>query len=219
MSLTLAFEGECVPAAGSSPFWSGLGPAIGSDAAVSSESASSEASAVSGRQKSSTLVALVTALLTMAALQLQGHRSRDTQVNLLRDLYVESELWRFEWLLKAIEVKNVQLWQLQLSGSGKAAVQGSKAEGKEKVVKVTRLSTSQKKRRSMSVKAKPKTKTKKSGEDEEMGTWWEDSKYKGTDDMDILAGGKVTAVDGVPKTPRSPLVAYHTWAPSMTLRK
>ncbi|KAL4086296.1 hypothetical protein PRIC1_014423 [Phytophthora ramorum] len=179
MSLTLAFEGECVAAVGSSPFWSGLGPAIGSDAAVSSESASSEANAVSGRQKSSTLVALVTALLTMAALQLQGHRSRDTQVNVcsepslgvkdtsrcynprcwhlsasdstllgLTDLKDPASLLaafvQDESLLTAtesgcfrvdrdgaIEVKNVQLWQLQLSGSGKAAAQGAVAKDKE----------------------------------------------------------------------------------------
>ncbi|KAL4150704.1 hypothetical protein PRNP1_010101 [Phytophthora ramorum] len=80
----------------------------------------------------------------------------------------------------------------------------SKAKEKEKVAKVTRLSTFQKRRSSMSAKAKPKA--KKSGEDEEMGTWWKDSQYRGTDYMDILGGDKVTTVDGVSKTPRSPLL-------------
>ncbi|KAH7468577.1 uncharacterized protein KRP23_10957 [Phytophthora ramorum] len=81
--------------------------------------------------------------------------------------------------------------------------QAAKPRKRKKVVKVTRLSTFQKRRSSMSAKAKPKA--KKSGEDEEMGTWWKDLQYRGTDYMDILAGDKVTAVDGVSKTPRSPL--------------
>ncbi|KAL4094860.1 hypothetical protein PRIC1_010511 [Phytophthora ramorum] len=67
-SLTLAFEGECVAAAGSSTSWAGLGPAIGSDAAVSSESASSESNTASSSRTGFTLVAIMTALLTMAAL-------------------------------------------------------------------------------------------------------------------------------------------------------
>ncbi|KAH7489006.1 BTB/POZ domain-containing protein KCTD6 [Phytophthora ramorum] len=163
---------------------------------------------------------------------------------LLRDLYVESEFWRFESLLKAIEAKNLDLWQLKQGDGGKAAAKDTGAkdiEGKdpsawwldppgwwgattgsktkEKAAKATLLSTFQKRRSSMNTKPKPKA--KKSGEDDDngMGTWWKDSKYKGTDYMDILAKDKVRPVDGASKTPRSPLVTHHTWAASMTPRK
>ncbi|KAL4094848.1 hypothetical protein PRIC1_010500 [Phytophthora ramorum] len=137
---------------------------------------------------------------------------------LLRDLHVESEFWHFESLLKAIEAKNLDLWQLKQSDGGKAAAKDTGAkdrEGKdpsawwldppgwwgatigsktkEKAAKATLLSTFQKRRSSMSTKPKPKA--KKSGEDDdnEMGTWWKDSKYKGTDYMDILAKDKPSA--------------------------
>ncbi|KAH7488991.1 uncharacterized protein KRP23_2930 [Phytophthora ramorum] len=130
---------------------------------------------------------------------------------LLRDLYVESEFWRFESLLKAIEAKNLDLWQLKQSDGGKAAAKDTGAKDREgKDPKKEKLDEHQ-----------PKPKAKKSGEDDdnEMGTWWKDSKYKGTDYMDILAKDKVRPVDGASKTPRSPLVTHHTWAASMTPRK
>ncbi|KAL4114749.1 hypothetical protein PRIC2_014204 [Phytophthora ramorum] len=76
------------------------------------------------------------------------------------------------------------------------------------------------KRRSL-MNAKAQSKAKKSSEDEggEMETWWKDSKYRGTDYMDVLAKDEVKPVDGDSKTPQSPQVAQHTWAASMTLRK
>ncbi|KAL4140506.1 hypothetical protein PRNP1_014790 [Phytophthora ramorum] len=76
------------------------------------------------------------------------------------------------------------------------------------------------KRRSL-MNAKAQSKAKKSSEDEggEMETWWKDSKYRGTDYMDVLAKDEVKPVDGASKTPQSPQVAQHTWAASMTLRK
>ncbi|KAL4094861.1 hypothetical protein PRIC1_010512 [Phytophthora ramorum] len=50
---------------------------------------------------------------------------------LLRDLYVESEFWRFESLLKAIEAKNLDLWQLKQSDGGKAAAKDTGAKDRE----------------------------------------------------------------------------------------
>ncbi|KAL4157656.1 hypothetical protein PRNP1_006673 [Phytophthora ramorum] len=37
------------------------------------------------------------------------------------DLYVESEFWRFESLVKGIKAKNLELWQLKQNGGDKAA--------------------------------------------------------------------------------------------------
>ncbi|KAL3660792.1 hypothetical protein V7S43_014194 [Phytophthora oleae] len=136
---------------------------------------------------------------------------------LLRALYVESEFWRFESLLKAIEAKNKALWQLK---QAKAAIKDTKdssewwlgppawwgvtagvSKAKEKMAKVTLLTTFQKRKSSMNDK-----KTKKSAKEGGSEEWWKSSTYKGTDYMDILAKD-------------SPLVTNHTWGASMTPRK
>ncbi|KAG7384816.1 hypothetical protein PHYPSEUDO_002202 [Phytophthora pseudosyringae] len=161
---------------------------------------------------------------------------------LLRDLYVESEFWRFESLLKAIEAKNLELWQLKQTGGGKAAANdkandpsasawwldppawwgtadtsGGGSKAKEKMAKAMLLSSFQKKKSSMS--AKPHPKAKKAGkDDDESEAWWKDSKYKGTDYMDILAKDKAVGKDDA-RTPRSPLVTNHSWAASTASRK
>ncbi|OWZ24125.1 hypothetical protein PHMEG_000881 [Phytophthora megakarya] len=148
---------------------------------------------------------------------------------LLRDLYVESEFWRFESLLKAIETKNLELWQLkQKSGTHGSAKENTSKDlsawwlnpptwwgttsggdkAKEKMGKATLLSSFQKAKKSNAKKAEV--------DDSELEEWWTKSKYKGTDYMDILARDKI--VDGS-RTPRSPLITSHTWAASMTPRK
>ncbi|ETI37214.1 hypothetical protein F441_16624 [Phytophthora nicotianae CJ01A1] len=146
---------------------------------------------------------------------------------LLRDLYVESEFWRFESLLKAIETKNLELWKLNENGYTKAATKETKdssewwldppswwgntgtnkAKDKEKKPKTLQNTF---KKSAMAI-------VKKGESDEESEAWWKDSKYKGTDYMDILARGKSVHDDA--RTPRSPLVTNHTWAASMTPRK
>ncbi|KAL4150920.1 hypothetical protein PRNP1_010309 [Phytophthora ramorum] len=68
---------------------------------------------------------------------------------LLRDL-------RFESLLQVVEAKNLELWQLKQSGSGR---QQRKMLDK---VKTTLLSTFQKRRSSMNAKSKPKAKKRSS---------------------------------------------------------
>ncbi|GMF14795.1 unnamed protein product [Phytophthora lilii] len=165
---------------------------------------------------------------------------------LLRELYVESEFWRFESLLKAIETKNLELWKLKQDEAkavakesetkekdgkdpnawwldppawwGTAAGSGSKV--KEKLAKATLLSTFQKKKKSaMTAKAKPNAKKSGNDDDEDIESWWKESKYKGTDYMEILAKHKAKPVDGDTRTPRSPLVTSHTWAASNSPRK
>ncbi|KAL4118302.1 Serine protease inhibitor Kazal-type 5 [Phytophthora ramorum] len=71
----------------------------------------------------------------------------------------------------------------------------------------------------MNAKAEPNAKKSSEDKDGVMETWWKDSKYKGTDYMDVLAKDEVKPVHGASKTPHSPLVAQHTWVASMTLRK
>ncbi|KAG6972354.1 hypothetical protein JG687_00001510 [Phytophthora cactorum] len=143
---------------------------------------------------------------------------------LLRDLYVESEFWRFESLLKAIETKNLELWKLNQNAKATAKESdarewwldppswwgiGGSSKGREKKPKATMLNTFKK-----SAIAKPKTKKE---DDDDREAWWKDSKYKGTDFMDILARDKLVQDDA--RTARSPLVTSHTWAASMTPRK
>ncbi|POM79013.1 Hypothetical protein PHPALM_3389 [Phytophthora palmivora] len=157
---------------------------------------------------------------------------------LLRDLYVESEFWRFESVLKAIETKNLELWQFTQNGDGKAATRDVDAKDKEPMdssawwlnppawwgatsgdggkVKEKRPKTTL-----MTNFKKPKVKSKAKKADtgeEEPEEWWTKSKYKGTDYMDILAKDKVKVANS-DWTPRSPLVTSHTWAASMTPRK
>ncbi|KAG6583057.1 Protease inhibitor protein [Phytophthora cinnamomi] len=66
-SLTLAFEGECATAIGSSASMSGPGPAVGSESAAaiasSGSTSSSETNTATFNRKSATLVSVVAALL------------------------------------------------------------------------------------------------------------------------------------------------------------
>lgn len=159
---------------------------------------------------------------------------------LLRALYIESEFWRFESLLKAIEAKNLELWKSKQSSDagakeketkdpgawwldppswwGTASAGGGSSKTKEKMIKATLLASFQK--RKSSKNAANKAKKSSQDDDDEAESWWKDSKYKGTDYMDILAKDKAKAgVDGDARTPRSPLVTNHTWSASMTPRK
>ncbi|EGZ11198.1 hypothetical protein PHYSODRAFT_518672 [Phytophthora sojae] len=69
VSLALAFEGECTTAIGSSASISGPGPAVGSESAIGSGSASSpETNAASSRRKYTTLATIVSTLLSLLAL-------------------------------------------------------------------------------------------------------------------------------------------------------
>ncbi|KAE8895689.1 hypothetical protein PF005_g14167 [Phytophthora fragariae] len=159
---------------------------------------------------------------------------------LLRDLYIESEFWRFESLLKAIETKNLESWKPKQSNneakdagakdrdakdpsawwldppSWWGAGSGGGSKIKEKVAKATLLASFQKRKSSKNAKAK---KNSQDDDDNEVESWWKDSKYKGTDFMDILAKDKAKGVDSNARTPRSPLVTNHTWSASMTPRK
>ncbi|KAG6583141.1 uncharacterized protein IUM83_06166 [Phytophthora cinnamomi] len=154
---------------------------------------------------------------------------------LLRDLYIESEFWRFESLLKAIEAKNLELWKPKQSSDGGAkdketkdpsawwlappswwgAASGSGSKTKERMAKATLLASFQKKKSSQNAKSKKSSKD----DDDEAESWWKDSTYKGTDYMDILAKDKAKPIDGDARTPRSPLLTNHTWSASMTPRK
>jgi len=165
-----------------------------------------------------------------------------SDAKLLRDLYTESEFWRFESLLKAIEAKNLELWQLKQRGDEKAAAKDSVGKDKEAkdpsawwldpptwwgaasggktkekaAAKSTLLATFQKRKSLMAAKATPKA-TK--SEDDEAQAWWKEAKYKGTDFMDVLAKDTAKPVAGDARTPRSPLVTHHTWSASRTPRK
>ncbi|GMF36496.1 unnamed protein product [Phytophthora fragariaefolia] len=143
---------------------------------------------------------------------------------LLRALYIESEFWRFESLLKAIETKNLETWKAKEDKEGGAkdkevkdpsawwldpprwwgTTSGGSSKAKEKMAKATLLTSFQKR------KSNSKTR-KSSGGDDDEETWWKNSKYKGTDYMDILAKSKAKSAEGGTKTPRSPLVTHHTW--------
>ncbi|KAG1697943.1 hypothetical protein DVH05_015427 [Phytophthora capsici] len=127
---------------------------------------------------------------------------------LLRALYIESEFWHFESLLKAIESKNMELWQLKQTKETKETKDSSEwwlgppawwgttagaSKNKEKVAKATLLTTLQKRKSSMNDK-----KTKKNTKEEDSEEWWKSSTYKGTNYMDILAKD-------------SPLITNHIW--------
>lgn len=151
---------------------------------------------------------------------------------LLRDLYVESEFWRFESLLKAIEARNLELWKLNQNSKCSTkdtkketrdssewwldppswwGTAGSSCKTKEKRPQTT-LNAFKK-----SVKTTPKVNKGGKDSDEESEAWWRNSKYKGTDYMDILV--RDTTVHDDVWTPRSPLLTNHTWEASMTPKK
>ncbi|POM79587.1 Hypothetical protein PHPALM_2700 [Phytophthora palmivora] len=119
---------------------------------------------------------------------------------LLRDLYMESEFWRFESVLKAIETKNLELWQFTHNDDGKAATRDVDAKDKEPMDSSAWWTWSPAWRGATSGDAK-----KADTGEEEPEEWWTKSKYKGTDYMDILAKDKVKVANS-DWTPRSPLV-------------
>ncbi|KAH7460445.1 hypothetical protein PRIC2_006456 [Phytophthora ramorum] len=157
------------------------------------------------------------------------------------DLYVESEFWRFESLVKGIKAKNLELWQLKQNGGDKAAGKYTGDKDKEATVPEcvvagsSRVVESNCKLQSQGIGGqgnafehipeKEKLNERQGqteGEEEQWGRRRRNgSVVKGLEVQrhHILAKYKTKPVDGASKTPRTPLVTHHTWATLMTPRK
>ncbi|CEG46331.1 Uncharacterized conserved protein, contains BTB/POZ domain [Plasmopara halstedii] len=142
---------------------------------------------------------------------------------LLRDLYVESEFWRFESLLKAIEIKNLELWQLKQSRDLKAAAGESVEKDSSawwmdppawwgKASRGTQvMNENQTKVKKKKTELVDKSKTDKISKDDynKSEAWWNDCTYKGIHYADNLDKAKNGSDEKT--SHRHPLVSNDTW--------